>query len=60
MNHFSFGVRALRPLHDIDRGGNTPKKFIAVIEIPLGSNVKYERTRKALYATDSFMHDSSS
>jgi inorganic pyrophosphatase len=28
--------------HDVNPGENTPKEFYAVIEIPLGSNVKYE------------------
>jgi inorganic pyrophosphatase len=28
--------------HDISPGGHLPKEFYAVIEIPLGSNVKYE------------------
>ncbi|MGA3293321.1 MAG: inorganic diphosphatase [Candidatus Acidiferrales bacterium] len=30
------------PWHDVPPGDNVPKKFNAVIEIPLGSSVKYE------------------
>lgn len=30
------------PWHDVSPGKRTPKEFDAVIEIPLGSNVKYE------------------
>jgi inorganic pyrophosphatase len=32
----------LHPWHDINPGDKTPEAFVAVIEIPLGSNVKYE------------------
>jgi inorganic pyrophosphatase len=32
----------MHPWHDIDPGKQIPKEFDAVIEIPLGSNVKYE------------------
>jgi inorganic pyrophosphatase len=32
----------LHPWHNIDRGRKTPNEIVAVIEIPLGSNVKYE------------------
>jgi inorganic pyrophosphatase len=30
------------PWHDLSAGDHVPKEFYAVIEIPLGSNVKYE------------------
>ena len=32
----------LHPWHDVDPGPGTPQEFNAVIEIPSGSNVKYE------------------
>src|SRR3984957_7540472 len=32
----------VHPWHDLKAGYNTPKEFDAVIEIPRGSNVKYE------------------
>ena len=32
----------MHPWHDLDPGKQIPKEFDAVIEIPLGSNVKYE------------------
>jgi len=32
----------IHPWHDVSPGKRTPKEFDAVIEIPLGSNVKYE------------------
>jgi inorganic pyrophosphatase len=42
MNHFRLECVHLHPWQDIDRGKNTPNEFIAVIEIPLGSNIKHE------------------
>lgn len=30
------------PWHDLDPGDQVPCEFYAVIEIPLGSNIKYE------------------
>ena len=32
----------MHPWHDVVPGENLPKEFSSVIEIPLGSNVKYE------------------
>jgi len=32
----------LHPRHDVDPTGRNPQEFNAVIEIPAGSNVKYE------------------
>lgn len=32
----------MHPWHDLDPGHKTPEEFDVVIEIPLGSNVKYE------------------
>lgn len=32
----------IHPWHDLNPGEDVPKEFYAVIEIPLGSNVKYE------------------
>ena len=32
----------MHPWHDLSPGENVPKEFHAVIEIPLGSSVKYE------------------
>ncbi len=32
----------MNPWHDVDIGNNIPNEFSAVIEIPKGSNVKYE------------------
>lgn len=30
------------PWHDLSPGDEVPREFYAVIEIPLGSNIKYE------------------
>ena len=35
------------PWHDLSPGERTPEEFNAVIEIPLGSNVKYELDKKS-------------
>lgn len=32
----------IHPWHDVTPGENLPQEFMAVIEIPMGSNVKYE------------------
>lgn len=32
----------IHPWHDVTPGENLPKEFIAVIEIPMGSSIKYE------------------
>ena len=34
------------PWHDVTPGENLPSQFIAVVEIPTGSNVKYELDKK--------------
>jgi inorganic pyrophosphatase len=34
------------PWHDVSPGENLPRQFTAVIEIPMGSNVKYELDKK--------------
>jgi inorganic pyrophosphatase len=37
----------LHPWHDISPGKKIPEEFVAVIEIPLGSNVKYELDKES-------------
>jgi inorganic pyrophosphatase len=37
----------LHPLHDIDPGDRVRQEFKAVVEIPLGSNVKYELDKQS-------------
>lgn len=37
----------MHPWHDIEPGKNTPEEFVAVVEIPVGSNVKYELDKKS-------------
>lgn len=37
----------MHPWHDIHPGKHTPKEFVAIIEIPLGSNVKYELDKES-------------
>ncbi len=36
----------MHPWHDVSPGENIPRDFTAVIEIPMGSNVKYELDKK--------------
>ena len=36
----------IHPWHDVTPGENLPKEFLAVIEIPMGSSVKYELDKK--------------
>ncbi len=38
----STGEAVIHPWHDLKAGDNVPEAFRTVIEIPLGSNVKYE------------------
>jgi inorganic pyrophosphatase len=38
----------MHPWHDLSPGENALQEFDAVIEIPLGSSVKYERLPDAL------------
>jgi inorganic pyrophosphatase len=37
----------MHPWHDIDPGENIPREFAMVVEIPLGSNVKYEMDKES-------------
>jgi inorganic pyrophosphatase len=37
----------LHPWHDISPGKKTPEEFVAVVEIPLGSHVKYELDKES-------------
>ena len=37
----------IHPWHDVAPGDKVPKEFFAVIEIPLGSNLKYELDKKS-------------
>jgi len=37
----------LHPWHDIHPGKKIPQEFVAVVEIPLGSNVKYELDKES-------------
>jgi inorganic pyrophosphatase len=37
----------LHPWHDIHPGKKIPEEFVAVVEIPLGSNVKYELDKES-------------
>lgn len=37
----------MHPWHDIHPGKNIPEEFVAVVEIPLGSNVKYELDKES-------------
>ncbi len=38
---------AMHPWHDLSPGKHVPQEFTAVIEIPLGSNVKYELDKES-------------
>jgi inorganic pyrophosphatase len=45
------------PWHDVSPGAKTPREFIAVVEIPLGSNVKYELDKETgLLKVDRIVH----
>lgn len=47
----------VHPWHDVSPGTKTPREFIAVVEIPLGSNVKYELDKEAgLLKVDRIVH----
>jgi inorganic pyrophosphatase len=47
----------MNPWHDIDPGDKIPKEFLTVIEIPSGSNVKYELDKKSgLIKVDRFLY----
>ncbi|HET6143889.1 MAG TPA: inorganic diphosphatase [Candidatus Acidoferrales bacterium] len=37
----------MHPWHDIHPGKKTPEEFVAVVEIPLGSNIKYELDKES-------------
>ena len=37
----------VHPWHDLNPGDHLPQEFRAVIEIPLGSNVKYELDKES-------------
>lgn len=37
----------MHPWHDLSPGENVPQEFHAVIEIPLGSSVKYELDKRS-------------
>src|SRR5437773_5893725 len=36
----------MHPWRDVETGEKAPEEFIAVVEIPMGSNVKYELDKK--------------
>lgn len=36
----------IHPWHDVTPGENIPREFVAIIEIPMGSSVKYELDKK--------------
>lgn len=36
----------IHPWHDVTPGENLPREFLAVIEIPMGSSIKYELDKK--------------
>jgi inorganic pyrophosphatase len=47
----------MHPWHDVDLGADAPEVFNAVVEIPLGSTVKYELDRKTgLLRVDRILH----
>jgi inorganic pyrophosphatase len=47
----------MHPWHDVDLGAEAPEVFNAVIEIPLGSTVKYELDKKTgLLRVDRVLH----
>ena len=47
----------VHPWHDVSPGDKTPREFIAVVEIPLGSNVKYELDKETgLLKVDRIVH----
>ena len=35
-----------RPWHDVTPGENLPSEFNAIVEIPMGSSVKYELDKR--------------
>ncbi|HEY9676438.1 MAG TPA: inorganic diphosphatase [Drouetiella sp.] len=37
----------MHPWHDVELGRDAPSRFTAVIEVPMGSNVKYELDKKS-------------
>jgi inorganic pyrophosphatase len=37
----------MHPWHDLNPGEDVPREFNAVIEIPLGSNIKYELDKES-------------
>src|SRR6476660_296414 len=47
----------MHPWHDVSPGPEVPRDFLAVIEIPLGSNVKYELDKETgLIRVDRIIH----
>jgi len=47
----------LHAWHDVSPGNELPRDFVAVIEIPLGSNVKYELDKPSgLLKVDRIIH----
>jgi len=47
----------MNPWHDVDPGDKLPQEFLTIIEIPAGSNVKYELDKKSgLIKVDRFLY----
>jgi inorganic pyrophosphatase len=56
-NPFSEAIPLFHPWHDVSPGKDLPRDFQAVIEIPLGSNVKYELDKPTgLLKVDRIIH----
>jgi inorganic pyrophosphatase len=50
-------MQNLHPWHDVSPGRKTPREFRALIEIPLGSNIKYEMDKTTgLLSVDRIVH----
>src|SRR4026208_1773917 len=44
---FAYYLRMLHPWHDVTPGQEIPREFLAIIEIPFGSSVKYELDKQS-------------
>ena len=44
---FVYYLPMLHPWHDVTPGENIPREFLAIIEIPFGSSVKYELDKQS-------------
>jgi inorganic pyrophosphatase len=57
LNHFTNEAPIVHAWHDVSPGKDLPRDFQAVIEIPLGSNVKYELDKPTgLLKVDRIIH----